>query len=183
MKLEHLKDTWQSVKPQIESQIREDEVDKIRLKKTDIRRRLLKKLMWGDIFAVSCIVLMALSPVWSPLKLPIWWLAIFCLTTVIPCLYFVRFYRSIKAIDIGKATNKEILMKIESIHRLYRNIELATTIVMLPLLIWISLIPPFIGSWRMVFVWVLIIVAFTAEYLWYSSNIQQLNSLVDWENE
>lgn len=85
--------------------------------------------------------------------------------------------------NLWEKTNKEILTSIISIKKMYRNIELATAVVVIPLMIWLSLIPLFIHSWRMFFTWGLTIVGFTLEYIWYSSNIKQLNNLVNWEKE
>lgn len=183
MELEELRKTWQSVKPHIDSQISEDEARNIISKKTDIKTRLLKRALWDGILTIICIILMALSPIWSPMKFPGWWLVILCLTLFIANLYGIRIYRSIKAINLWENTNKEILINIISIKKLYRNIELATATVLIPLLIWISLTPFFIHSWRMFFTWGLTIFSFTLEYLWYSSNIKHLNNLVNWENE
>lgn len=183
MELEELRTTWQSVKPHIDSQISEDEANKITEKKMDIKSRLLKRAMREGIITVICIILMALSPIWSPMKFPYWWLAIFCLTLFISNLYGIRIYRSIKSIDLWEHTHKETLTTIVSIKKLYRNIELATAIVLISLLIWMSLTPLFIHSWRMLFTWGLTILGFTLEYLWYGSNIKQLNNLINWEKE
>lgn len=61
--------------------------------------------------------------------------------------------------------------------------ELAISIVLIPLLIWLSLNPLFIYTWRMFFTWGITILAFTLEYLWYRNNIKQINNLVNWEKE
>lgn len=183
MELEELRKTWQSVKTHIDSKISKDEATKITIKKNDIKSRLLKRAMWDGILTIICIILMALSPIWSPMKFPGWWLTILCLTLFIANLYGIKIYRSIKAINLWKNTNNEILVTIVSIKKLYRNIELATATVLIPLMIWMSLTPFFIHSWRMFFTWGLTIVGFTLEYLWYSSNIMQLNNIVNWEKE
>lgn len=183
MELEELRTTWQSVKPHIDSQINKDESIEIISKKNDIKTRLLKRAVWEGIITIICIILMASSPVWSPMKFPGWWLVIVCLTMIIANLYGIRIYRSIKSINLWENTNTEILTTIIAIKKLYRNIELATATVMLPLLIWMSLTPFFIHSWRMFFTWGVTIICFTLEYLWYRSNITQLNNLVNWEKQ
>lgn len=183
MELEDLRETWQSVKPHIASEIDESETNKIVTRKNDIKTRLLRRAVWEGIATVICMISMALSPIWSPLKFPYWWLAIFCLTLFTANIYGIKIYRSIKAMNLWEKTNKEILTSIISIKKMYRNIELATAVVVIPLMIWLSLIPLFIHSWRMFFTWGLTIVGFTLEYIWYSSNIKQLNNLVNWEKE
>ena len=74
-------------------------------------------------------------------------------------------------------------MTVISIKNMYRNIELATAVVIIPLMIWLSLTPMFINTWRMIFVWGLTVLGFALEYLWYRSNINQINNLVNWEKE
>ena len=61
--------------------------------------------------------------------------------------------------------------------------ELAISVVLIPLLIWLSLNPLFIHTWRMLFTWGITILGFALEYLWYRSNIKQINNLVNWEKE
>ncbi|MDE6533748.1 MAG: hypothetical protein K2M27_09495 [Muribaculaceae bacterium] len=183
MELEELKNIWQSVKPNIDSHINNDDANKIIVKKNDIKTRILIRAIWEGIATTICLILMATSPVWAPIKFPYWWLSIFCLTVFIANIYGIRIYRLIKAINLSKDTNQEILMSIISIKKTYRNIELATAAVIIPLLIWFSLTPLFINSWRMFFTWGLTIVGFTLEYLWYRSNIKQFNNLTNWEKE
>lgn len=183
MELEELRKTWQSVKTYVDSQISENKATRIAIKKNDIKSRLLKRSLWDGIISMIGTILLATSPIWSPMKFPDWWLATVCLTMIFANLCGIRIYRSIKAVNLWDSTNNEILIKIVSIKKLYRNIELATAAVVIPLMIWMSLTPFFIHSWRMFFTWVLTILGFTLEYLWYSSNIKQLNTLVNWEKE
>ncbi len=182
MELEELKDTWQSVKPKIESQIGDDS-NRITVKNDDIKSRLLKRARWDGIFTIICLILMALSPFWSPMKVPYWWLIVFCLTLFIATLYGIKIYCSINSINLWDYTNKGILITIISIKKMYRNIELATAAVIITLLIWLSLTPLFINTWRMIFTWGLTLLVFGLEYLWYRSNIKQLNNLINWEQE
>lgn len=183
MELEDLKTTWQSVKPHINSQIIEDVANGVLSKRSDIKSRLLKRAIWEGIITMICLILMALSPFWSPMKFPYWWLAVFCSTIIVTNLYGIRIYRSIRAINLWEDSNNEILKVILSVKRLYRNVELVTAIVLIPLLIWLSLTPMFIHSWRMFFTWGITVLAFSLEYLWYRNNIKQLNNLVNWEKE
>lgn len=181
MELEELKQTWKSVKPHIDSHISEDDAKQITAAKNDIKSRLLKRARRDGIFSIICLVLMALSPFWAPMKFPYWWLTVFCLTLFVAILYGIKIYCSIKAINLWDYTNKDILVAIISIKKMYRNVELATAAVIIPLLIWFSLTPIFINTWRMFFAWGLTVICFGLEYLWYRSNIKQLNNLVNWE--
>lgn len=183
MELEDLRTTWKSVKPNIESQISEDVAKGLLTKRNDIKSRLLRRAIWEGIITMICLILMALSPLWAPIKFPYWWLTVFCSTILVTNLYGVGIYRSIRAINLWENSNNEILNVVVSIKKLYRNIELAISIVLIPLLIWLSLNPLFIHTWRMFFTWGITILAFTLEYLWYRSNIKQINNLVNWEKE
>ncbi len=183
MELEELRTTWQSIKPHIDSQISEDETNKIIIKKNDIKSKLLKRTIWEGIITLVCIILMALSPIWSPMEFPYWWLTIFCLTLFIGNLYGIKLYRAIKSINLWQDTHKEILRTIILVKKSYRNLELVIGAVLLPLLIWFSLTPMFINTWRMFFTWGLTIVGGTLEYFWYRNNIKKLTNLINWENE
>lgn len=179
MELEDLKTTWKSVMPHIDSQLSENVANGLLSKKNDIKSRLLKRALWEGIITVICLILMASSPFWSPMKFPYWWLAVFCSSIIVTNLYGVRIYRSIRAINLWENSNSEILNVVVSIKRLYRNLELAISVVLIPLLIWLSLNPLFIHTWRMFFTWGITILAFALEYLWYRNNIKQINNLVN----
>lgn len=183
MELEELKQTWKQVKPHIDSHISEDDAKRITAAKNDIKSRLLKRARRDGIFSIICLTLMALSPFWAPMKFPYWWLAVFCLTLFIAILYGIKIYCSIKAINLWDCTNKDILMTVISIKKMYRNVELATAVIIIPLLIWFSLTPMFINTWRMFFTWGLTVLGFGLEYLLYRSNIKQLSKLINWEQE
>lgn len=183
MELEDLKTTWESVKPHIDSQLSENVANESLSKRNDIKSRLLTRARWDGIFTIICLILVASSPFWAPMKFPYWWLAVFCSTIIVTNLYGVRIYRSIKAINLWENSNSDILKVVVSIKKLYRNIEIGISVVLIPLLIWFSLNPLFIHTWRMFFTWGITIVAFILEYLWYRSNIKQINNLLDWEKE
>lgn len=183
MELEDLKTTWESVKPHIDSQLSENVANESLSKRNDIKSRLLTRARWDGIFTIICLILMAFSPFWSPMKFPYWWLIVFCLTIIIAIIDGIRIYSSIKAVNLWDYTNKDILMTVVSVKKMYRNIELATASVIIPLLIWLSLTPMFINTWRMFFAWGLTILGFGLEYLWYRSNIKQINNLIDWQKE
>lgn len=183
MELEDLKNTWQSVKTHIDYPVNDDMANKIASKRNDIKSRLLKRAWLDGIFTIISLVLMATSPLWSPMKFPYWWLAVFCTTVFIGIIYGFKIYRSIKAINLWEDTNTDILKAIISIKKQYRNSELAISVVIIPLLIWLSLTPLFIHSWRMFFTWGLTLLGFTLEYLWYNSNVKQLDNLLNWEKE
>lgn len=179
MELEDLKTTWKSVKPHIDSQLSENVANGLLSKRNDIKSRLLKRALWEGIITVICLILMASSPFWSPMKFPYWWLAVFCSSIIVTNLYGVRIYRSLRAINLWENSNSEILNVVVSIKRLYRNLELAISVVLIPLLIWLSLNPLFIHTWRMFFTWGITILAFALEYLLYRNNIKQINNLVN----
>ncbi len=183
MEFEDLRTVWKSVKPHIDSQFSEDIANGALAKRNDIKSRLLKRAIWEGIVTGICCILMALSPLWSPMKFPYWWLAVFCSTIIVTNLYGVRIYRSIRAVNLWDYTNKDILMSVLAVKKMYRNIELATASVIIPLMIWLSLTPMFINTWRMIFTWGLTALGFGLEYLWYKNNIKQINKLVNWDKD
>ena len=87
MELEDLRTTWKSVKPHIDSQISEDVAKGLLAKRNDIKSRLLTRARWDGVFSIICLILMALSPFWSPMEFPYWWLIAFCLTIFIAIIY------------------------------------------------------------------------------------------------
>ena len=112
MEFEDLRTVWKSVKPHIDSQFSEDIANGALAKRNDIKSRLLKRAIWEGIVTGICCILMALSPLWSPMKFPYWWLAVFCSTIIVTNLYGVRIYRSIRAVNLWDYTNKDILMSV-----------------------------------------------------------------------
>lgn len=183
MELEDLRTTWRSVKYNIDSQINDKAANKTYSNRIDIKSRLLKRARLEGVITVICLVLMASSRIWSPMKFPYWWLGVFCSTLFIANLYGIRMYRHIKSINLWEDTNNDILKAILSIKKLYRNVELAVSTVIIPLLLWLSLTPMFIYSWRMYFAWGLTGLGFTLEYLWYKNNVKQLDNLINWERD
>ena len=177
MELEHLKTTWQSVIPQIEIQTSAIETN-IKNKK-DMKSKLQNQSSAAIIFLIVCLVLTATSRSWALLKLPVWWLTVFCMTIVfeIVCLLCVK--RIIRGINIFEDTNYKILESVISIKKLYRNMELTIFIIIAPILIWLSFTPIFINSWRMIFVWLLTGLAFCGEYIYYRNYTKQLSRLSD----
>lgn len=183
MELEDIKSKWQSVKPHIVIQLN-DKTDIRNIEKgIDAKSRLLKRSWWSQSVVITCIILMATSRLWSPLKLPYWWLGLFCTVMLYGLLCSIRDCRIIETIDICNDSNMKIMTTVISLKRNYRNLELTVCITVIPLLLWISFIPPFIYTWKMYQVWGITLLALALEYSWYKSNLRQFNQIVDWENE
>lgn len=183
MELEDLKSKWQSVKPHIDAKINDKTIRRSILKGIDAKSRLLKRSLWSQTVVSVCLVLMATSRIWSPLKLPYWWLTLFCTVMFYGILCSIKTGRMIERIDIFNDSNTKIMSTVTYLKRKYRNLELTVCITVIPLLLWISFIPPFIYTWRMYQVWGLTLLAITLEYSWYRSNLKQFNEIVNWENE
>lgn len=183
MNLENLKKEWQSLTPSAARNFDIEAIAKSALRGNDMKSRLLERLKLDFVLTSVCLILMATSRIWSPMKLPYWWLVPFCLVLLIAVLYCIRMYRTIKKINLWDNSNIEIMSTVISLKRLYRNIELIALIVILPLLLWISFSPGFINSWRMYFTLGLTVLAFGLEYLWYRSNMKYFNNLIDWTKE
>lgn len=179
MELEELKNTWQSVKPDIKSLGYSHKYDSRLAKKNDVKSRLLRKVFLGELFSFVCIILLATSHLWSPTKLPALWLVSFCAVITVGIICGIRLYLSIKQVNLWADSNSQILTAIVKIKTQYRRIELSICILIVPLLIWLSLTPPFLNTLDMYLVWALTVICFGLEYLWYRSNIRQLNNLIN----
>lgn len=183
MELDELKTTWQSIKPGIKS-IEYSSNDEVFLKKkSDVKSRLLRKLFIGEVLSGVCLILMATSRIWAVMKFPYWWISIFCLILLISMSFGIMMWRKIQKINLFQDSNTKILETVITLKKFYRNIELVTCILLLPLLLWISFIPSFIYTWKMIFAWSMTSFGFILEYLWYKSNMKQINNLVDFKNE
>lgn len=183
MELEDLKSTWQSVRPQIKTVGCCNKDDVSLKKKIDIKTRLLRKFFFGELFSATCLILLATSHLWSPTKLSIIWLVSFCTIIAVGILCGVSLYFAIRNINLWDNSNSEILTAIIKVKRLYRKMELVISILIIPLLIWLSLIPPLVNALDMFIIWGLTIVCFSIEYLWYRSNVKQLNNLANWNQD
>lgn len=180
MELEELKATWQSVKPEIKIIGCSQKDNASVTQKNDVKSRLLRKVFLGELFSFVCIVLLATSHLWSPTKLPVLWLVSFCAVIVIGIICGIGLYIAIKRVNLWEDSNAEILAATVSIKKRYRKIELLISILIVPLLIWLSLIPPFINTSDMYMVWGLTLICFGLEFMWYRSNIRQLDIIGDW---
>ena len=183
MELEELKNIWQSVKPDIKGLGYSQKDDYGLAKKNDVKSRLLRKVFLRELFSFVCIILLATSHLWSPTKLPALWLVSFCAVIAVGIICGIRLYLSIKRVNLWTDSNSQILTAIVKIKTQYRRLELAISVLILPLLIWLSLTPPFLNTLDMYLVWMLTVICFGLEYLWYRSNIKQLNNLINWEQK
>lgn len=182
MELEELKSTWQSVKPEIGGIGGCLKDAKTLRRQLDIKSRLLRKVFLGELFSSVCVVLLSTSHLWSPTKLPVSWLVSFCAVIVVGIICGAGLYLEVRRVDLWEDSNAAIFSAIVRVKRIYRRTELAICILIMPLLIWLSLIPPFFNTPDMYIVWGLTVVCFGLEYLWYRSNVRQLNNLVNWED-
>lgn len=183
MELEELKATWQSVKPHITTTDCMKNTQESIYRKADVKSRLLRRLGFGVFFSFVCLILLASSHLWSPTKLSNLWLVAFCLIISLAIFCEIYLYKSIKRINLWKDTNAGILSAIVKIKKLYKNIELVTSILVILSLIWLSFIPPFNNLLDRTIIFGLTIICFSAEFLWYRSNLKQLNRLSNWDKE
>lgn len=181
MELENLKATWQSVKPCIKNTGCPTQNSDFLSKKKDVKSRLLKKTFLGVLFTFVCLILLATSHLWSPTKLSALWLVAFCSVIAVAIVCGIRLYSAIRSINLWKDSNAEIMTAIVRVKKRYRRIELCISILTFPLLIWLSLTPPFLNTLDMYIVWGLTTICFGLEYLWYRGNIKQLNTLGNWD--
>lgn len=183
MELEDLRSKWQSVRSHIEPQLNDELVKQSISKGNDAKSRLLKRSLYSQILVFVCLILLATSRMWAPMKYPCWWLILFCIILLFSIICSVIGYMIIKKINFWEDSNTKILETVVSLKKLYRNMELITCIASLPLLLWIPFMLPFVNIWSVVFEWSIILLAFYLEYLWYRSNLKQINNLINWEKE
>lgn len=180
MNLEELRDTWQSVKPGVKSLGYSQNEDACLAKKNDVKTRLLRKVFLGELSSFVCIILFATSHMWSPTKLPVLWLYSFCAVIAVGIIFGIGLYLSIKRVNLWEDSNSDILKAIVKIKARYRRVELIIGILILPLLIWLSLTPPFLNTLDMYIVWGLTVICFGLECLLYRCNVKQLNIICSW---
>ncbi len=183
MELEDLKSKWQSVKPHIDTQLNCEILKHSISKGNDAKSRLIKRSLWTLILIFLCLILMATSRIWSPVKLPYWWLIIFCTTTGCSSLISLRSLYKLNKIDLCENTNVEIISYILLLKKTYRNMEVVVCMVVFFLVIWLSLSPSFINTWRMYYIWGLTVIGNLLEFLWYRSNQKLFNKIANWEKD
>ncbi len=179
MELEDLKSKWHSVKPHIDQHLNDEIIRQSISKGIDIKTRILRRSLYSQILVFVCILLMGTSRIWAPLKLPYWWIGLFCTLFFFTILYSIKERLIIKKIDFGKDSNSKIMNTVISIKRHYRNMELVSCIAVFLLLLWMSLSPSIINTWRMYYIWGLISLGFILEYFWYKSNVKLFNKLIN----
>ncbi len=183
MELEDLKTTWRSVKPYIGNMSDSVKASPISDNRKDAWTRLRNRSRLNYSITAVCLVMVGTSRLWAPVKFPVWWLVAFSLIVLAALICEVHIFFAIKNINPWEDSNREILSAVIRIKKQYRYIEVITSIIMLPLLIQISLLPMFIGTWRMIFVWCMITICYTLEIIWYKSNMRQFNRLSNWDKD
>lgn len=180
MELEELKSAWQTVKPQIPP-IPDRLAPRLMVGvREDVKSRLLRRYIINIAVTALSICLMATSVYWAPLKLPVWWLATFCIGASVEVFCSAYMYRALKRISLCESTNVCIFDASIKIKKCYRNMEVVIFAILVPLLLWLSFTPMFAGTWRMYFVWALTLVSFIGEFFWYRSNMRYLAALSSW---
>lgn len=183
MELEELKTTWKSVKQHIEPMSHEEKSAALAGKRKDAWTRLLNRARLNFSITAVCLVLVGTSRYWAPMKFPVWWLVIFCLVLVAAFACEVYIYLSIKKINLWEDSNHEILTAVIKTRKVYRYFELVASVIIFPLLVQLSFLPMFVNSWRMIFAWCVIAIAFIGEIIWYRSNMRQFDRLSNWDKE
>ena len=112
MELEELKSAWQSVNPKIGQQPDGKITDRAIRHRRDVKTRLSSRVLFDGIFTVICLILMSTSRLWSPMKLPGWWLIAFCAMILLGALAVGRMYLFVRKINLWEDTNSEILTSV-----------------------------------------------------------------------
>ncbi len=176
MELEDLKSTWKTITPPIEI-ISERDDELYTNKKRDVRSKLLWRIGGMAMFTFLCSLVMATSPLWCPLHFPISW------TITVSCLIFlcavseVYMTLMVRKVNLWRDSHWEIMNKTIRIKRYYQNLEFWFTLFMVAMMVWITCVPPIVGTWLAKFGWILMAASLVIEYFWYKKNINCLNTL------
>lgn len=177
MEPEELKSAWQSVSTHIRGVVTDESMARLTARRLDAKGRLQKNMAIETIFMAVCLLLMLTSGWWATITIPAWLTAAICSAITLGICSELCLLRDIRQIDLSAETITETFRAVIRIKRLYRNLELIYSIIMAALVIWLSLLPPFIHSWRMVFAWCLLAIAMVAEGLLYRRHGRLLSSL------
>lgn len=182
MELEELKTTWKSVEPHIQNLSHAPLTASDYKEKTDLKSKLLHRMIFAASFTFVCLIMMGSSPWWAPVKLPVAWLIVYC--TIIFAGFLCELYiaRLIHKIELWRDSPAEILDSIINIKKSYRRFELWGVVLVIISMLWLSLIPPFANTFNAIFIWVLLAIGYAIEYLWYRKMMKHLNELSNWKN-
>lgn len=183
MELNDLKSTWQSVRSRIEETPAQNKYDRLISKKADIRRRFLARTILEIIISVICIALLSTSRLWAPMRLPVFWIAAWCVVLGVAAVWIAVINASVRRINLWEDSHAVIFSAIVRIRRSYRNMELTVCSLFLLLLVWLAFTPPFFNTQGMMLILVLTVACYGAEYLWYRSSMRHLSRIADWNNE
>lgn len=183
MDIEDLKSVWKSVEPNIEIASHRNIPGRHLKEKADVKSKLLRRTYIGSAVTLLSLLLMATYRLWSPIYVPMAWgiaANVFIFVALLMELYHIHLIRNI---DLWNATPTEVLSSVIRIKKYYRNIELWCSVMAIVVIGWVTFLPPFYGTWRMIWGWGLLALSLGAEYIWYRKNIRYLNSLRTLEND
>ena len=181
MELEDLKTIWQSIGNEIEHISKNDTTDVFINNKYDVKTNLINRFRWGIIIVIAATIFLGTSRLWAFIKMPVWWIATFCILLIFGAFAMALLINKITKINLGEDTQLQVMAQILSIKKFYKNIELYGSSAILVLMIfgvYVSPIP--YTSGEIVFILFVTVICYSLEYLSYRSNIKKINMMQEW---
>ncbi len=182
MQLDDLKTAWKSIEPRIGTFPTED-IEKINLRH-DVKSCIIKRFQWGIALVTVATVLLATSRSWAVIKMPVWWLTVFCILFVAGIMAMLRIIHKVRRIDLAEDSPIQVIRRIVSVKRFYRNAELYGSAFVIVLTICGLFVSPVrYTPVEIAFITLLTAVCFLMEYFAYRSNIKKINKIQTWLKE
>ena len=181
MELDDLKTTWKSIAPEMEGISRRDDLDTCLKKKKDVKVELLHRMYFEVIImALGCIA-NGTSREWAYVKLPVWWICLFCLLLVAGIVATIYVIRVVRRINLGETPHVQVVSAILSIKKIYSRTEFYSCAAIAVLMLYAVFTPPFGGKVvDIAMVLVVTVILFALEYFWYRTNMRLFNDISEW---
>lgn len=181
MELDELKNNWKLMESGISDNIDTDN-QFVPANKLGNKSKAIRRFCIGAASTALCMVFLATSHLWAPVKLSAVWLTGFCVLLLFGTVSELHVLRAIKRVDLCASSHVEIFDTVLRIKRFYRMTELYGCIAVCAMLFWLTFLPPVQGTFRAPLLWIATPVGMLAEFLWYRRNIKEINKLSD-END
>ncbi len=137
MELEELKQSWLKIEKgitELSGQTLKTTHIISAIRKTDAKTRLLNRFRIGYAITAICIIIMALSPLWSPGYMPKWWATTFSILATCCIALTLYLCHRIKSLDFNTMANYDTLKTVVHIKRIHSIAEL-TVLLIIPIML------------------------------------------------
>lgn len=184
MELEDLRTTWKSIEKDIENISKNDAEEILTNHKRDVKTSLTNRFRLGIIILIVAAILIGTSRLWAVIKMPVWWIGVFCILFVSGIVIMAFLIQKIAKINLGEDTQLQVMKQILSIKKIYQNSELYGCAVILALMIAGILCSPLpYRPIEIFFISIATVICYSLEFIIYRSNIKKLNKIQNWLNE